>query len=524
MASLGVLNVNVGILGHVDSGKTSLAKALSTVNSTACFDKHPQSQEQGITLDLGFSAFMADLPEHIKDPRFSQLQFTLVDCPGHASLIRTIIGGAHIIQIMMLVIDINEGIQTQTAECIVIGELMTDKLVIVLNKVDMIPEDVRADRVEKMKAKLSKTFKATRFADAPMVVVAADPGAGGQGKSIGMQDLINLLRGLVPQPESEASSGPLYFAIDHCFPIKGQGTVITGTVLQGSVEVNQTIEFPELKLERKVKSMQMFRKPVNIASKGDRVGICVTQLDAKAIERGVAAAPHSVPSLSACIVRLEKIRFHKHSVTSRSKLHITVGHTTVMGTVYFFRDESATKSENIVKDHSPFSFDKEYLWLDELLPTSQECVAGAQLALIEFATPVTCPLFSIAIGSRLDTDVHTKTCRLAFYGSVLTAVEEKDKQRILAFKNKQKEARVDRVTDENNVIGKDLITKGKDITAFVGLKLTTEKGVAGKIDDSFGKSGKFKARFSEPHGLQNGDKMILNFKKYVFDPEKSLKQ
>ena len=94
---MAVLNFNLGVLGHVDSGKTSLAKALSTVASTACFDKNPQSKERGITLDLGFSSFTLNFPDHLKDdPKYSSyqfLQFTLVDCPGHASLIKTIIGG-----------------------------------------------------------------------------------------------------------------------------------------------------------------------------------------------------------------------------------------------------------------------------------------------------------------------------------------------------------------------------------------------------------------------------------------------
>lgn len=91
------LNFNVGVLGHVDSGKTSLARALSSTASTAAFDKNPQSRERGITLDLGFSSFTVDLPDHLRDSggqkQYDSLQFTLVDCPGHASLIRTIIGG-----------------------------------------------------------------------------------------------------------------------------------------------------------------------------------------------------------------------------------------------------------------------------------------------------------------------------------------------------------------------------------------------------------------------------------------------
>ncbi|CAM9107189.1 unnamed protein product [Discosporangium mesarthrocarpum] len=133
-----VLNINVGVLGHVDCGKTSLVKALSTVLSTAALDKHPQSRQRGITLDLGFSAFMVPMPDHLQSKEYDVLQFTLVDCPGHASLIRTIIGGAQIIDIMLLVIDVNKGVQAQTLECVVIGEAVmesTTDIIIVLNKV-----------------------------------------------------------------------------------------------------------------------------------------------------------------------------------------------------------------------------------------------------------------------------------------------------------------------------------------------------------------------------------------------------
>ena len=136
-----VRNVNVGVLGHVDSGKTILVAALSDPQklSTAALDKNPQSAQRGITLDLGFSAFAVPLPAHLAAPSAAagsaELQFTLVDCPGHASLIRTIIGGAQIIDLMVLVIDVTKGIQTQTAECLVVGEILTQHLVVALNKV-----------------------------------------------------------------------------------------------------------------------------------------------------------------------------------------------------------------------------------------------------------------------------------------------------------------------------------------------------------------------------------------------------
>jgi len=146
----------VGVLGHVDSGKTSLTRALSTVGSTAAFDKHPQSKERGITLDLGFSSFMMEPPEHLRG-EYDQMQVTLVDCPGHASLIRTIIGGAQIIDLMILVIDVGKGIQTQTAECLVIGEITNDRMIVVLNKLDVLPEGSRQEKLDKMKARIAKS-------------------------------------------------------------------------------------------------------------------------------------------------------------------------------------------------------------------------------------------------------------------------------------------------------------------------------------------------------------------------------
>jgi selenocysteine-specific elongation factor len=113
-----ILNINIGILGHIDSGKTSLCKALSTIASTAGFDKNPQSQARGITLDLGFSAFIIRVPSWYREMHPKELegyefiQFTLVDCPGHASLMKTIIGGASIIDMMMLVVDGQKLVQT----------------------------------------------------------------------------------------------------------------------------------------------------------------------------------------------------------------------------------------------------------------------------------------------------------------------------------------------------------------------------------------------------------------------------
>ena len=157
------LNFNIGVLGHVDSGKTSLVRAISTVASTACFDKSPESKERGITLDLGFSSLVCQqTPARVTEAGYDKLQVTLVDCPGHASLIRTIIGGAQIIDMMLLVIDVTKGIQTQTAECLVIGEIICTKMMVIINKVDLLEESKRDAMVERRCASLGSTCQSVR--------------------------------------------------------------------------------------------------------------------------------------------------------------------------------------------------------------------------------------------------------------------------------------------------------------------------------------------------------------------------
>ena len=102
-------------------------------------------------------------------------QVTLVDCPGHASLIKTIIGGSQIIDQMLLVIDATRGMQTQTAECLIIGEMTCDNMIIVINKIDLLPSEKREAAVEKLKKKMRATLKSTKFCDAEIVPVAANP-------------------------------------------------------------------------------------------------------------------------------------------------------------------------------------------------------------------------------------------------------------------------------------------------------------------------------------------------------------
>lgn len=570
------LNFNIGVLGHVDSGKTSLARALSSTASTAAFDKNPQSRERGITLDLGFSSFTVDLPDQLRDSgsqqQYDSLQFTLVDCPGHASLIRTIIGGAQIIDLMMLVVDVVKGVQTQTAECLLIGELTCPRMVVVLNKTDLLPADKRQAAIEKMTKRLHKTLENTRFKECPVIAVAAKPGgpeAPDTEEPHGVPELIELLKKQTYLPQRDPG-GDLLMAVDHCFSIRGQGTVMTGTVLQGSLFINDTVEIPALKVTKKIKSVQMFRKPVSGAKQGDRVGVCVTQFDPKLLERGVVCTPGSLRTLYAAVMSVRKIGYFKGSLATRAKFHITVGHETVMAKVTFFGlpppaapDEPACDAGGPPPPPSeppsletPFTLDREYFYQEEYRAGGGGGAEAEQWALLEFERPVTCPSLCLVIGSKLDTDIHANACRLAFHGRLLLGFEDKSYgetalPRLRIYKTKHKEGQVERVADDYTVIGRSLFKKETNLQLFLGLKVTLSTGETGVIEGGFGQSGKFKIRV--PEGLRPETKSLLSstskkkgkgggkgeeepktesqhininlhFKRYVFDPHKKMTQ
>jgi hypothetical protein len=106
--------------------------------------------------------------------------------------------------------------------------------------------------------------------------------------------------------------------------------------LQGSCQVNDTVELPALKVSKQVKSMQMFKRPVTSVTRGDRAALCVTQLNAKLLERGLAAAPGTVPTFAAAVAAVDKVRFYNGPVPGKAKYHMSIGHATVMAEATFF--------------------------------------------------------------------------------------------------------------------------------------------------------------------------------------------
>ncbi|KAI9591852.1 P-loop containing nucleoside triphosphate hydrolase protein [Syncephalis fuscata] len=554
MASLSSVNISIGILGHVDSGKTTLAKQLSSIASTAAFDKNPQSQARGITLDLGFSGYYTPAPSHWRERGIDvdQILVTLVDCPGHASLVRTVIGGIQIIDVTLLVIDITKGIQTQTAECLVLAQIIKRPMVIALNKIDLLPESIRSAKITKISQAITKAILPLGFRNIPIIPISAQTtsntsatataNSDGNTATSGIDELVHVLCSVFPIPAPIDPHRPFLFAVDHCFALKGKGTIMTGTVLDGTVTIGDNVEIA-LGHERKVKSMQQFRQPISTAHKGNRIGICVKQLDPDILERGLVATPGTVQLAYAAIIDAYRIQFYKGFCLSRSKFH---GYETATATVTFF----SSKSHN-----GEFQLNELYLFESSLEPSDNEeqVTTSNYWALLEFDKPIQCVSNALTIVSRLDTDIHTKQCRMVLHGYLQLIIKDAQYKttvlpQLRIYKERTRTAIIDRIIDDYTLIGRGLVKKEGSLDKFIGLIVKLgrlDNEVMGKIESTFGTSGKFRitttdkipvtlrqslSRRSPATTVVNGasraeeQSIRLQFKKLLYDPQKHIIQ
>lgn len=579
-----LVNVNVGVLGHVDSGKTNLVRVLSTQLSTAALDKNPQSQQRGITLDLGFSAFRlppttellahgsSSTPIHTQAFSDQEIQITLVDCPGHASLFKTILGGARIIDMVLLVVDVQKGLQPQSIESLVVAELAVQHHVVVaLNKIDLVPERVREKRVRRVQSEirafLTTHFKSFRDQVVPIIPVAAAPAADTERApvSLGIAELVHTIRSHLYVPERDAS-GPFSLAIDHCFAIQGNGTILTGTVLSGAVRIGDEIEISSLQVVKKVKSMQMFRTSVTAAAQGDRVGIRVNGLDASLVERGMAITPRTMVFVAQVIVPVHQIAFFRGgSVKTGGKFHATVGHATVLAVATFFsrigspplpllaRGEARAFDPTVLYEHVA---QIEPLTANAEGDDSEKQPERSYYALLQFDQPILCQPDALVVCSRLDLDPKRVACRLAFHGrvqAIVTAATSSTQDTtttesshmtslnshstmslgdLRIGKIKSREGIVDKVVtltgessetnEPHEVIGRDLFSKNVDWRVYAGVSVLFEASRAlGRIRGPFGKAGKFRIELlaqaftQKRHFPVAGERIVLRFVKLV---------
>ena len=292
----------IGTAGHVDHGKTVLIKALTGVDT----DRLQEEKERGISIDLGFAPFR--LP--------SGRLAGVVDVPGHERFIHNMLAGAAGMDLVMLVVDAVEGVMPQTREHLDILQLLgVQKGIVVITKIDLVEEDWR----ELVSEEISEELKGTFLEAAPVLAVSALKGEG-------IDELKELIDQMTESIASRSSSGPLRLPIDRSFIIAGFGTVITGTLVQGSVKVGDTVAVVPPGLEARVRNVQVHDADVKEARAGARVALNLAGLEKELVQRGsVVSSPGYYRQTALLDVTVELLPKAPRNIKNLDPVHFFLG-------------------------------------------------------------------------------------------------------------------------------------------------------------------------------------------------------
>ena len=289
-------HVNVGTIGHVDHGKTTLTSAITKVLSKtgqakamdfAMIDKAPEEKERGITISIAHVEYETDARHYAH-----------VDCPGHADYIKNMITGAAQMDGAILVVAADDGPMAQTREHILLArQVNVPSLVVWMNKVDMVDDPELLDLVELDLRDLLNKYEFPGD-DIPIIrgsalkAMEGDPEAEAK-----IHELMKAVDDYIPTP-ARARDRDFLMPVEDVFTITGRGTVVTGRIEQGKVKVGEKVELvgimPEVK-ETTVTGVEMFRKIMDEGQAGDNVGLLLRGIDRTMVERGmVVCKPKSI--------------------------------------------------------------------------------------------------------------------------------------------------------------------------------------------------------------------------------------
>ena len=301
-------NIIIGTAGHIDHGKTTLIKALTGRNT----DRWEEEQKRGITIDLGFTWF--DLPGGDRAG--------IIDVPGHEKFINNIVAGVVGMDLVMLVIAADEGVMPQTREHMDILQLLgIEKSIIVLNKCDLVDEEWLELVEEEVKEELAGTF----LEHAPVVKVSA---ATGEGLGVLVETIEHMTRDEVVQ--KDITTIPR-LPIDRAFSLSGFGTIITGTLLTGTISKEDTLEMYPIGKTSKIRSIQVHGEDKERCYAGQRVAINLSNIKKREISRGcVLAPPDSMKNTDLLDVKLNVLDSSMRVLTNHTRLHFFTGTSEIL--------------------------------------------------------------------------------------------------------------------------------------------------------------------------------------------------
>jgi len=308
-------HVNIGTIGHIDHGKTTLTAAITkvlhdkypTLNEASAFDqidKAPEERQRGITISIAHVEYQTEARHYAH-----------VDCPGHADYIKNMITGAAQMDGAILVVAATDGPMPQTREHVLLArQVGVPAMVVALNKCDMVDDEEILELVE---LEVRELLSEQEFDgdNAPIVRVAAHPALQGDAKwGESIIELMNAVDSYIPQPEREVDK-PFLMPVEDVFTITGRGTVITGRIERGVVKINETVDIVGIRPEKQtttVTGIEMFRKLLDEGQAGENVGLLLRGTKREDVERGMVVikpgttTPHTNFEASVYILSKEE--------------------------------------------------------------------------------------------------------------------------------------------------------------------------------------------------------------------------
>ncbi|MBW2430940.1 MAG: selenocysteine-specific translation elongation factor [Deltaproteobacteria bacterium] len=315
----------LGTAGHIDHGKTSLIKALTGIDT----DRLKEEKERGITIELGFASL--DLPggEHLG----------IVDVPGHEKFVKNMVAGATGIDIVVMVIAADEGVMPQTREHMEICTLLgVQHGLIALTKTDMVDEEWMELALEDVREFSQGTF----LEDSPILPVSSVTGRG-------IPDLIDTLDEIAGRIPQRPPTSLFRLPIDRVFTMKGFGTVITGSLVSGKIEVGETIMIYPSGITSKVRGIQVHNQSANRAEAGMRTAINFQGLDKTAVQRGeVLSVPGALVTSYMVDVSFHFLASNQKPLKNRTLVRFHTGTSEVMGYLILLEQEELPPGQTVV--------------------------------------------------------------------------------------------------------------------------------------------------------------------------------
>ncbi|HLD01536.1 MAG TPA: elongation factor Tu [Patescibacteria group bacterium] len=288
-------HINIGTIGHVDHGKTTLSAAIATVLSKKGLaqakkyediDNAPEEKARGVTINITHLEYETE-----------KRHYAHIDAPGHADYIKNMITGAAQMDGAILVVSAPDGPMPQTREHILLAhQVGVPKIVVFLNKCDMVQDEELLDLVE-MEVKELLTKYQYPGNDTPIIRGSALKALEGDAEyEKKIEELMKTVDEYIPTPERETTK-PFLMPVEDVFSIKGRGTVVTGRIERGTIKINETVEIVGMKktTQSVVTGVEMFRKQLEDGQAGDNVGLLLRGIEKDDVERGqVLAKPGSI--------------------------------------------------------------------------------------------------------------------------------------------------------------------------------------------------------------------------------------